>query len=1022
MKRLVVVVVLSVGELQCAFGASDGKPTLAVAREAVSRSASGDSLAPRISEHGNFVVFESLADNLVTNDAVRGWSDVFAYDVEGRVMELISASTNGVSGNGPSHSGALSADGRWVAFVSEASDLVPGDTNGLPDVFVRDRLEQRTQRVSVAMDGSAADGESAYPVMTPDGRWIAFESLAGNLVNHDTNGVRDVFVRDGQAGTTRRISEPSEDPAAAGQPIGDSRSARISDDGQTVAFLSSALNLVAGIPGEPAVAGVTNRIFVRRGDEAVRLVSLSAPTGTEPFTPSRGRFGLSADGGYLAFFEPQAFGGVRTNELHRLDVDSGGSEIVSSRWMDQLRPLDGLAATPALSADGGVIVYEVVEANVATGGRVQSTIYAWSSGQTIRVSSGGWTTPDGGEATELPWGEFLGMSKDGKVVAFIGGSTNDPPDSASDQLVLRHRETGALRRVTKSASGGPGRAVEFPAVTMSGDGSRVVFQSRAETLVEGDRNEAWDVFLYDAATDQVVLVSAAHPGIEVLAVGGDATPASRPFADTDALFVFTSRSPYLAPVDPNGGPDVFVRNRNVGTVELVSVDRSGERTGNASSWEPSISTNGQWVAFASMASNLVENDANARSDVFLRDRAARTTVLVSRGVNGTSPLAISRRPAISPDGRWVAFESRGSGLLEDESSPFDGIYLFESARQTVTLVTRTPGGVPSNGRSVNSVFSPDGRWLVFGTTAGNLLPVPSGTGQRVVAYNMEARVMRELSPASPVTGVLLPGPVPLVAFSPDGGHALFCETGTSSGDPTPLYLHSFLNGTTVEITQWGRPGSLTEGANRIAYTAMTGAAPRQVRVLDRSSGQHRDVSESPEGEPGDADSRDPLLSRDGRFVVFTSRAKNLVSGDTNGFSDLFIRDLEKETTTRVGGDSLSARITLASDGRTILFESFASDLVEGDFNHERDLFLIQLPGPESDFRVTRIERSSTPGEITLVWAVRDARDYRVEGVTDVEGAWQELSLEIRIEGGQATAIDRDAGINGRRFYRVREMR
>ena len=117
--------------------------------------------------------------------------------------ERVSLGLDGVQGDGPSYEPAISADGRFVAFQSEATNLVPGDTNSAPDVFVRDRKTGRTQRVSVRSDGAQGNGTSAAPAISADGRFVAFYSDATNLVPGDTNDQGDVFVHDRQTGTTR---------------------------------------------------------------------------------------------------------------------------------------------------------------------------------------------------------------------------------------------------------------------------------------------------------------------------------------------------------------------------------------------------------------------------------------------------------------------------------------------------------------------------------------------------------------------------------------------------------------------------------------------------------------------------------------------------------------------------------------------------------------------------------------------------------------------------------------------------
>src|SRR5438093_763515 len=159
----------------------------------------------------------------------------------------VSVASDGTEGNDVSLGSALSADGRFVAFDSAATDLVAGDTNGVSDVFVHDRQTGTTERVSVASDGAQGNNASSYPALSADGRFVAFDSDATNLVAGDTNGTTDVFVHDRQTGTTERVSV-----ASGGGTQGNGKSGgffafpALSADGRFVAFQSDATNLVAG--------------------------------------------------------------------------------------------------------------------------------------------------------------------------------------------------------------------------------------------------------------------------------------------------------------------------------------------------------------------------------------------------------------------------------------------------------------------------------------------------------------------------------------------------------------------------------------------------------------------------------------------------------------------------------------------------------------------------------------------------------------------------------------------------------
>src|SRR5436190_1935582 len=159
------------------------------------------SLGSALSADGRFVAFDSSATDLVAADT-NGVSDVFVHDRQTGTTERVSVASDGAEGNAASVGAALSADGRFVAFHSAATNLVADDTNGTTDVFVHDRQTGMTERVSVASDGTQGNNASSYPALSADGRFVAFDGAASDLVAGDSNGATDVFVHDRPTGTT----------------------------------------------------------------------------------------------------------------------------------------------------------------------------------------------------------------------------------------------------------------------------------------------------------------------------------------------------------------------------------------------------------------------------------------------------------------------------------------------------------------------------------------------------------------------------------------------------------------------------------------------------------------------------------------------------------------------------------------------------------------------------------------------------------------------------------------------------
>ena len=201
----------------------------------------GNSLCwgPAISDTGRFVAYAANATNLVSGDT-NGDQDVFLRDRVANTTTRVSVSTGGGQGSDESGDPAISGDGKIIAFESKADDLVPGDNNGTWDIFVHNRATGVTERVSVRSNGQEATGASRDPAVSANGRFVVFDSWARDLVYKDTNGKRDVFIHDRSTGKTKRVSINS----AERQGNGNSSNASVNAGGRFVAFESSAKNLV----------------------------------------------------------------------------------------------------------------------------------------------------------------------------------------------------------------------------------------------------------------------------------------------------------------------------------------------------------------------------------------------------------------------------------------------------------------------------------------------------------------------------------------------------------------------------------------------------------------------------------------------------------------------------------------------------------------------------------------------------------------------------------------------------------
>jgi Tol biopolymer transport system component len=328
-------------------GALAAQSTTRISVDSAGNEARGPSSSPAFSYDGRFVAFESQAANLVPGDT-NGMRDIFVVELATGLVERVSISDTGAQADSLCTRPSLSHDGRYVAFHSGASTLVPGDTNGLSDVFVRDRLLGTTRLVSVTPGGTPGNSLSSFGALSADGRCVAFSSLATDLVAGDTNGTIDVFVRDLAAGTTERVSVSS----AGLQSDGYSTFAAISADGRCVAFQSVATNLV---PGDTNGQG---DIFVRDRLSGT-TERVSSATGGAEADGASSIAALSADGRFVAF---------QSTATNLVPGDTNGMDDVFVR--DRLAGTtvrvsvslsggqgDQPSVAPAISADGRSVAF-----------------------------------------------------------------------------------------------------------------------------------------------------------------------------------------------------------------------------------------------------------------------------------------------------------------------------------------------------------------------------------------------------------------------------------------------------------------------------------------------------------------------------------------------------------------------------------------------------------------------------------------------------------------------------------------
>lgn len=407
------------------------------------------------------------------------------------------------------------------------------------------------------------------------------------------------------------------------------------------------------------------------------------------------------------------------------------------------------------------------------------------------------------------------------------------------------------------------------------------------------------------------VASKTHLG--VFSVGNSYTPS---IAASSRLMAFASEAGDLVADDTNGHSDVFVRDRLTGTLLCISRSVTGA-TGNSGSGSPAISADGRYVAFASEASDLVPGDTNEFSDIFVYDLRGGTLERVSVSSAGLQADLPCHQPTISGDGRMVAFESYSKVLAQPTHEGVGEIFVRDRVAGT-TFIASAPGGqVTSNGTSGNPHLSRDGRRVAFESWSNNLGPGDLHFGVDVWVADLTT------------------GKVVLVSRSYTGG-----PTSGSSYAAT--------------LSADGNLVAFDSGAKNLVPGDTNSAG--DVYVADLQAGSMQRVSLSSAGAQGNNHSGNPSISGDGRFVTFSSYASTLVPGDTNNASDIFVHDRVTGETARLStsasgqeGNGLSAVPVLAIDSGLVIFESWATNLVPGDFNAAGDIF-VRAVGDVLDLR------------------------------------------------------------------------
>jgi Tol biopolymer transport system component len=758
-----------------------------------------------------------------------------------------------------------------VAFVSAATNLVPGqdDRAGIADVFLRDRVAGSTVLVSRSAASATVpvNNGNGGALVSPDGRFVAWSSYSTNVVAGQPGGanpISNLFLFDRLSGTNQLVG-PGNRPGV------------FSPDGRFLVYVGA------------------NAFLYDLTAKTVRSLGVASDSTARP--------SISADGHFIAF-ESIVSGATHIEVADRI---AGTAEDLGNGYL------------PSISADGhyvGFLSYSSsqVPGQVDTNNGADAFLYDRATHATVLVSRSKASTLQAGDH-RLPL-QQLAVSPDGRYVAFISRSSDVVPNQASTpgNLFLFDRTTKTVKLVASTPLFSLEGAVSDSPV-FSGDGSALVFVSRALDVVPGQASSGGrNVFLYAVASGAIRLVSASS-------AGGSAASESESYdaaVDADGrTVVFASQSTDLVAglKDLNEAEDVFAYTASTGAVEAVSRRAAASATPARGSEARAVSADGRWIAFESDASHLISGQVDhqtqvleARTDVFLYDSVGKTSLLVSHasGSPTTAGNDESWGPALSPDGRYVAFTSRADNLTVPAGNVNPNLYLFDRVLGTTVLVSRSAlGGGGSGGSSSAPAFSADSRYLAFASAATDLVPgqvhPDSSLFSNVYLYDRVA------------------GSLTLVSHSTAGPH----NTGNSDSTAPSLsadgrYLLFRGNATDLIAGQTGGSGNL------FLYDRVTGVTT----LVSHESG-----STTAGGGGEDGGINHPIFSADGRYAAFASNRPDLAAGVTGGDGrNIYLYDRTTGTNTLVLSAYLPSSLgnfTLSSDGRILAFEGMGGGFVPG---------------------------------------------------------------------------------------------
>lgn len=818
-------------------------------------------------------------------------------------IELVNRTTlaGPMDGNGEvKRISTVTPDGRYTLLSSEASNLVIGDTNREADLFLHDATTNNLERVSVGNGGAQAQGRAGeIGAVSDDGRYVVFDSDAGNLVATPTHGRRQIYLRDRSASTTTLLTHFSSGVAATY----DSQNPRISADGRYVVF-----DTYAAFDADDSNFDLDVYRLDRQTGEFV-LISVSADGrigNSRSYEPQ-----ISADGSSVVFYTwaSNLVAGDTNNfweillrkpaagTTERVSRKADGSQFVASH------PLLPLSA--AISGDGRYVALNAYEALVAddTNAADDGHRYDSQNGTIERV------TFNASGAQIDSYSSLNALSRDGQRAVMESYGTGVVPGQTDSRarLFLRDLGTGATTHVTFRAGAEQTGDFMYNGL-MSDDGNVVVAYTMSNGYVDGDTNNMHDAYRQEGRSSPAIRLSAPSPAVSIAAANHDTGSYDLGYAaSADQRYVaFGSRANNLVVGDTNGAADVFVRDRLLGTNERVSVRSDGSQ-GICSSSNAQISADGRYVAFHS-CSPLAQFPAMFRLDVYRHDRLTHTTEAVSQTPQGTAPNSYSVYPTISDDGRHVAFGSCASDLVAGDTNGRCDVFVRDMQAGVTILASPSVDSAGADTDTYIARISGDGSAIAFSSMATNLVAGDTNDELDVFVFDRTTQSIVRASVSS-VAGEQADGPNYLQGLTHDGRQVLFTSFAQNLGSTVPfagLFVRNRDTGTTELVSRANDGAALRGNLNsaaisgdgkRVAFTSDGGDAGDGYGV--KLVLFQRDYARLDLVMPF-REYHSPLgtlrLDGTGARLLMSSDDRHLVADDGNGdFTDVFLLDRIEDT-------------------------------------------------------------------------------------------------------------------------------